>query len=611
MASEPIYASVRERIFQDFWTRAPLPIGARLPSERELAERYKLSCPTISKAIAALAAEGWVAKHQRSGVFVAALANAPRRLSGKSQRRIGFVVHSLAHVVCQRVFEGVEQAANRRGCVVEVASAYWDVAREKQHIEQMRQRGVQGVVLYPGPRPRDADEYLKGEFRDFPIVVTDLYQPQMKRPHVIFDNFSVGREMTRYLLAQGRKRIGFLRFPDDFRYRSVDDRFAGYRRALEDAQERFDPKQVLPIELQAREDSCRQALDRLMALRPRLDALIAIDDLSAQRSVVHLRMRGWRVPEDVLVTGFDNLQDAVLTEKFPTTQPDFVRLGEQAADMLLEQISSRSREVSGLVLSCPLVLPPSIAPRLAAQAPRTRPGSAKGAGTARVGHATCGVKQRSAFTLVELLVVIAIIALLAALLSPALSKAREQARGIKCISNLKQIGQVFFLYANDHDGFVPPPLRTGETPNTWMVKLFPYVGNSSWTTRSEIWKCPSWRVPAGLEDWYYGMNFRLPQFLGGFGDNERFFKLEQISNPSLMMLVADSTHYPTAADYPGNPAYNNASYRVWEANDWPGIGTIDKARHRGGANLLFADGHSEWRQAANIPTAWNDPFWTQ
>jgi len=62
--------------------------------------------------------------------------------------------------------------------------------------------------------------------------------------------------------------------------------------------------------------------------------------------------------------------------------------------------------------------------------------------------------MKKSFTLIELLVVIAIIAILAAMLLPALSKAREKARSISCINNLKTVSMMFLLYADSNDGYM-------------------------------------------------------------------------------------------------------------------------------------------------------------
>lgn len=81
------------------------------------------------------------------------------------------------------------------------------------------------------------------------------------------------------------------------------------------------------------------------------------------------------------------------------------------------------------------------------------------------------MRKLNGFTLIELLVVIAIIALLMAILMPALQRVREQARGVVCLSNLKQWGTIFALYTDDNNGFFPK--RTSGS-GRWINVLYDY-----------------------------------------------------------------------------------------------------------------------------------------
>jgi prepilin-type processing-associated H-X9-DG protein len=199
--------------------------------------------------------------------------------------------------------------------------------------------------------------------------------------------------------------------------------------------------------------------------------------------------------------------------------------------------------------------------------------------------------------LIELLVVIAIIAILAAILFPVFAKAREKARQTSCLSNMRQMGTAFAMYAQDYDettaNNAPIPgyaILTGGS--CWFrYQLYPYIKN--W----QVFLCPDGQTgqDPSNQNWQYRDNY-------GINGNIVGVMLASMTAPANCIALGDSSHWYGSQGNGAAWAWPNAALVTPSmCGSCTVTSQIDKCtRHNGGSNLAFCDGHAKWMASTAI-----------
>jgi len=271
---------------------------------------------------------------------------------------IALVCASIHTGASRGLWKGVVDEALGRGASVICLPGGRLGAREDFEAERNRlyalasPRNVAGVVswttsLSGAAGSAEVSAFVEGLSRDaglesFPVV--SVSQPVAGRPLVAFDAYRGMKALVEHLVdAHGLTRIAFARGPAN--HVSAEQRYGAYRDALEGRGLPFREELVTePLPWDAGSEAAVSLLDgRGLAPGRDFQALVAASDLLAFWAMKEFLGRGWRVPEDIAIAGFnDSLESAITAPALSTVAVDFHREGRVAADILLRRLAGEA-----------------------------------------------------------------------------------------------------------------------------------------------------------------------------------------------------------------------------------------------------------------------------
>ncbi len=266
---------------------------------------------------------------------------AARSLKTNQTRVLGVIVNSIDDPFFSEILFGIEDAAQSAGYSLFIASSQYDQNREQKIVQTMMEQRTDGVIICSTSFSADKGRQLLAN--GFPVVVVNYKAEENFNFSIYHDDVNGCRQITRHLIDLGHTKIAFL--GNSRSGRTSMDRLIGYKQEMQKADLLINEDYIYEVE-GSEPDLGAQGLHYFINLPHPPTAIICFNDMVAIGVLHACKQEGIRVPEDISVTGFDNITFSAYTSPPLTTldQPKYT-IGKEAAQLILNLLNTKIEHV--------------------------------------------------------------------------------------------------------------------------------------------------------------------------------------------------------------------------------------------------------------------------
>ena len=256
---------------------------------------------------------------------------------GKSNT-LGLIVSDISNSFYSKIARNIERYAESKGFNLIISSTDEEISREVRLINMLKDRQVDGLII--SSSQIDSSEFDLLNKDNYPFVLIDRYIPSLKSNYVGVDNKKGAYDALMHLIKQGYDKIAVFAITPTY-VSSINDRIIGYMKALMDSGLNYNKNLLKEIPFNNIKQSVKEELKKLLLPKNKINAIFAINNNVAIACIEYLNEMHIKIPEDVALICFDDIDLFKLTiPTITSVEQPIEEICKQAVDILISEIDN-------------------------------------------------------------------------------------------------------------------------------------------------------------------------------------------------------------------------------------------------------------------------------
>jgi len=270
----------------------------------------------------------------------------------KKTSTFGIVIPDFRNLYYSELLKAIEEEAKKHGYIALICTGEMNAKREKEYIHYLLSRQVEGLVLCCYVSIMENSSFINQITKKVPILVMDQPSGGLPVSSAYADGYTGFKTLIGYLITKGHRRIGMIR--SMHRYPCSESRFIGYMDTLKE--NGIEPDQNIIEESEFTAAGGYDAARRILS-RSSPTAIVGVNDLIAIGALKYVREKGYSVPGDIAIAGFDNIAlSSLVSPQLTTVNIPVEKIAFEAINQLIRKIKNKRTRNKDIVVETELII---------------------------------------------------------------------------------------------------------------------------------------------------------------------------------------------------------------------------------------------------------------